>query len=388
MESTHAILDIGDPLYELAWPRAVLTAELDRQLLLASRQTVRNQRWPDQIARLLRTAFRSSVVVDEFYASVTHLGDPFGPPTLTDPAVAWVRQLRAEVQGLPELPVTRRYYTARRGQPAGPADQAEAMRRFVAVVRELDTDGLWAERLGTDCPDGIGDPPEPPNDLFRRLLGRNIVDADGPWPLNEHRVDGWILDDFFDLVEVLHDLASWPGTWDSHNFGGCIGHPGSFSQSCGQAVYRWKVNEVLRGSNLGVVIADAGEDRGRVALAIPATTEAIVEAALERSDSTHASEVAHAIALFRSRNRDVPTLRSAVVTLAGVLEAHRSLLKLDMLTNDENALFDIANNFDLRHRNAKQRTDVDPVFLEWVFGWYLSTVTLVTSLRERQSGSP
>ena len=386
METTNSILDTNDPLYELAWPRAVLTAELDRQLLLASRQTVRNQRWPDQIARLLRISFRSSVVAEEFYASVPHVGDPFDPARVTDLGVAWVRRLRDQIQALPELPVTRRYYTARRGQPVGPADQTEALRRFVAIVHQLDSDGLWAERLGTECPDGIGDPPEAPNDLFRRLLGRNIIDADGPWPLNEHRVDRWVLDDFFDLIEVLHDLASWPGTWDSHDFGGCIGHPGSFSQACGQAVYRWRVNEVLRDSDLGVVIADAGEDRGRVVVAVPAATDAVVVAALELSDSLHTSEVAHAIALFRSRSRDVPTLRSAVVTLAGVLEAHRALLKSEMLTKDESALFDIANNFDLRHRTTKQRTDYDPVFLEWVFGWYLCTITLVASLRERQAG--
>ena len=56
------------------------------------------------------------------------------------------------------------------------------------------------------------------------------------------------------------------------------------------------------------------------------------------------------------------------------------------LAGDKSALFDIANNFDLRHRTAKQRTDYDPVFLEWLFGWYLCTITLVSSLLERQGG--
>ena len=95
------------------------------------------------------------------------------------------------------------------------------------------------------------------------------------------------------------------------------------------------MNEVLRDSDLGVVIADAGEDRGRVVVAVPPGTNAVVEAALDLRDSPNAREVAHAVALFRSRSRDVPTLRSAVVTLAGVLEAHRSLLKSEMLTKDE-----------------------------------------------------
>ncbi|MEK7424783.1 MAG: hypothetical protein AAB131_13210, partial [Actinomycetota bacterium] len=109
MEFTNMILDPSDPLYELSWPRAVVTAELDRQLVLASRQSVRNQRSPDQIARLLRTSFRSSVVADEFYASVPHVGDPFDPARVTDLGVAWVRRLREQIQARPELPVTRRY---------------------------------------------------------------------------------------------------------------------------------------------------------------------------------------------------------------------------------------------------------------------------------------
>lgn len=288
---------------------------------------------------------------------------------------------------MPEFPVARRYYSARRGKPSEPLQQADLFRRFVAIVRELDEQGFWAERFGTDCPDDIGDPPERPNDLLRRLVGRNIIDADGPWPLNEHRVVRWQLDDFYDLVEVLHDLASWPGTWDSHNFGGCVGHPGAFSQPCGQAIFRWRVNEALRESDLGVVIADGGEDRGRVVRTIAPATDAIVEAALTTESADHGAEVAHAVALFRSRDRDVPTLRSAVVALAGVLESQRKVLKTELLSKDEGALFDIANNFDLRHRDAKQRSDYDPVFLEWVFSWYLSTITLVASLAARATGS-
>lgn len=43
--------------------------------------------------------------------------------------------------------------------------------------------------------------------------------------------------------------------------------------------------------------------------------------------------------------------RSAIVTLAGILEERRALLK-DRLGKDEGALFEIANRYDLRHRKA------------------------------------
>lgn len=55
--------------------------------------------------------------------------------------------------------------------------------------------------------------------------------------------------------------------------------------------------------------------------------------------------VQQAIALFRSRTASVEERRSAVTTLAGILEERRSLLKPKFLTKDEGALFTIANQF-------------------------------------------
>ncbi len=33
----------------------------------------------------------------------------------------------------------------------------------------------------------------------------------------------WGEDEFYDLIEVLHDFASWPGEWRHHDYGGCVG---------------------------------------------------------------------------------------------------------------------------------------------------------------------
>jgi hypothetical protein len=41
--------------------------------------------------------------------------------------------------------------------------------------------------------------------------------------------------------------------------------------------------------------------------------------------------------------------RSAAITLAGVLEERRALLKAELLRDDEGALFQIANRFAIRH---------------------------------------
>ena len=69
--------------------------------------------------------------------------------------------------------------------------------------------------------------------------------------------------------------------------------------------------------------------------------------------------------------------------LAHVLERRRSLLKDKLLRSDEGALFRIANEFAIRHENEKQRSDYDPVFLDWVFWWYLATIELTDRLLQQ-----
>jgi predicted DNA-binding ribbon-helix-helix protein len=100
--------------------------------------------------------------------------------------------------------------------------------------------------------------------------------------------------------------------------------------------------------------------------------------------------VAHAVAKFRGRAATREDKRLAVVALIGILEERRQHLKSAGLSKkDDGALFDIANNFDLRHRNIRQHGDYDEAFLEWLFWWYLATVDLTDRLLARQaSGSP
>ena len=78
---------------------------------------------------------------------------------------------------------------------------------------------------------------------------------------------------------------------------------------------------------------------------------------------------------------------SANRALAGVLEARRALLKDVLVTKDESALFEIANKFAIRHQDARQHSDYDPVFLDWVFWWYLATVELTTRVLDSRAAA-
>jgi hypothetical protein len=92
----------------------------------------------------------------------------------------------------------------------------------------------------------------------------------------------------------------------------------------------------------------------------------------------------HAIALSRGRDATEHDKRSAVIALVGILEERRSLIRTEIDRKDEGALFGIANEFAIRHQHRGQRGDYDPVFLDWVFWWYLATIELTDRLLARQ----
>jgi hypothetical protein len=168
-----------------------------------------------------------------------------------------------------------------------------------------------------------------------------------------------------------------------HAYQGCGWHHSAFSLEAGQVLYRWLVNQVLDSSDLGLRLADEGEDAGRlVAVTDPARMELAASMA-RRSDPGTGDVVRHAIALYRGRGATEHDKRSAAVALIGVLEERRKLLEAELLSKDEGALFEIANKFAVRHRRADQRTDYDPAFLDWLFWWYLATIELTDRILAR-----
>lgn len=100
-------------------------------------------------------------------------------------------------------------------------------------------------------------------------------------------------------------------------------------------------------------MAESGEDTGRLIRTSQDDRDELVRRALATPAAPDKSAVEHAIAQFRSRAAGREEKRSAVVALARVLEDRQALLKTELFKSDENALFHIANEFDLRHRDGK-----------------------------------
>lgn len=75
---------------------------------------------------------------------------------------------------------------------------------------------------------------------------------------------------------------------------------------------------------------------------------------IPESDSIEV-EVEHAKQVFAVRGATLEDKRDAVKALAGCLERLKPTISKSMLSADESALFDIANNFHVRHDNRKQK---------------------------------
>lgn len=374
MTESAGLLDPGDSDHQLRWPSKVVAAELERIIHRIQRPPKLVGVSTEHVTRLLQSAFAGESVAEQFEHYVVANFETFGS-TFTSESTEWLIALSLELASWPDPPDPPEFYSQRQ-HPKIAADQGSktTSRRLASTLKTLADEGLFAHTFSLWCPDEDDDEASP-EDVFSDILGHRIDDFS--WPPTEESVMSWTAEDLFDSLEVLDHIASWPGIWRPHDFGGCPGHPDSFSKPLGQALYRWKINGILDESQLSFRISTTGGDIGRIVKVTGESASAVIQHALEAPMGSDASRVDHAIAVFRSRNRTPESLRDAIVNLAGILEHHRSLIKSTLTSNDENDLFNIANNFDLRHHGSNQKGDYDEAFSEWIFQWYLATVTLV-----------
>ncbi len=371
-----------DEDYVLRWPRDLFQQEVSD--LVARRRTMDN--WADRCAFLLSDAFASAAPRDAFLAANTSVSqDPWSNPIPAhlgpDRGLSFMRTLLERADTLPEFSMRKPYYSQRNN--AGATSTPEfptTVREFVRVVNDLDIRGYFEQSFGKDCPDAPSN--IVPGDVIAAEL--NSFDL---WPLSP-AVLGTDQTLLFDVMEVLHDLVAAPQSSRMHAWDNCGLHYGHFSTAIGRRVYRHMVNRVLSRSDLGLVLADEGEDRGRLVTVTDEARTELARAMTKRSDVGTGDDVRHAIALFRARGAGVPEKKSACIALAGVLESRRVLLKAGMLSKDEGLLFSLANSFGIRHQNGQQHDTYDPIFLDFVFWFYLAATELSDRLMARQNANP
>ena len=141
----------------------------------------------------------------------------------------------------------------------------------------------------------------------------------------------------------------------------------------GKEEFREKANAILAEYKTGFELTPEG-----TILAIGTNgLQYILDAEIIPYDEANVdSKVRNAITKWRNRHLSLSEKCEAIRELADVFEWLKKTKNLtSVLDNkDESALFDIANNFSIRHHNPNQKTNYDPaIWYSWMFHFYLAT---------------
>lgn len=315
--AADASFDSAD--YELRWPRELVVRELAR---LRADTDVRQRQ--DRITFLLEEVFLGETPAHDFTVAASRsqvLDDPWGsPPAAPDVHLqdeqGFLDRLLAALPQLREHHEPAPYWPARPGRQHATSSTTTAAQRFAALIRDLHARGYFGRALPPPCVDDH-DPIDESAVLTERL---GIPEL---WPL---RPETWDEDAFFGLVEVFHDLAVRPRERSMHSYDGCGWHCSGFGTDTGRALYRWRINRLLTPAGVGLRLADTGEDTGRLIRTVDGGRTDLIQRVLQPQEPDVAPRIAHAVAQFRGRAATEHDKRSAVLTLAGILEERRELI--------------------------------------------------------------
>ncbi len=212
-------------------------------------------------------------------------------------------------------------------------------------------------------------------EIFIKIRKRNL------WPIDDY-VNDYSEDDLFDIIEFLYEYISKPIDGTYHSWNNCGMHWETFNKSEGQKYFVFKINELLKLYKNNYEITESGEILQKPEKGF----EKIFEADIPTNDSNIKSRIDAAVIKFRRHGASLDDRRQSVRDLADVLEYLRPKLQTLLDQKDESDLFNIANNFGIRHHNEKQKSNYDAsIWLSWMFYFYLSTIHVILRKMNNQS---
>jgi hypothetical protein len=271
----------------------------------------------------------------------------------------------------------RKYYSVRTGKNPGLIHvELDLLKKlFYATYKDFDNKEYFQQAFGKYCVDAGEIPGLVGSDIelyfFKKLRKPDI------WPIYD-KYKNYGEDDIFDVIELLYDLISKPLDGNYHSWNDCGWHYDTFNKEEGRKEFRYEINDFLKDYQDGWELSESGEilSKGDEGL------NNLYKASLPEFDSDNVNDkVKNAILKFRRHKSSIDERKEAVRELADVLEFLRPQVKQELLPKDEGDLFNIANNFGIRHHNLIQKKEYDKaVWLSWIFYIYLSTIHLVTRL--------
>jgi len=257
---------------------------------------------------------------------------------------------------------SRRYYSVRTGKDPGETsfDLEELRELFYSAYTYFDGRGYFEQAVAMMGPD-------PEAYAFLRLRKRGLFPIRPDAPYSEN--------DIFDLIEFLHDHVSKPEFIEDLVF---------YKEDEGQEEFREALNGLLVDYQGGWELSPDGEilSKGETGL------DQLLRAELPPIDQENVNaRVEAAVRKFRNRGSSIEDRGDAVRDLAATLEYLRPQAKAVLTRKDESDLFELANQFGIRHHDQRQKTDYDRnIWLSWAFYYYLATIHATVRLIERETG--
>lgn len=261
------------------------------------------------------------------------------------------------------------YYSQRKGTNpnSNGLPLSDTIDLFARVFAQMQEDGYFHEAFGFECVDAgyiDGKVRDIELEMLLSIRKKNL------WPIHTTS-SRYSEDDLFDVIEFLYQHVSKPIDGTYHDWNNCGMHWATFNQSEGRSEFRSKINSVLSHYKKPFELSSNGE----VLHKPEAGFEPIFDADVPSKDENVVSRVNAAVLRYRRHGATIDDRRQAVRDLADVLEYLRPQVKLFLTSSDDNDLFNIANNFGVRHHNDKQKTTYDAaLWLSWMFYFYLATI--------------
>lgn len=278
----------------------------------------------------------------------------------------------------------RDYYSVRTGKrPGGHAIDLPTLKRlFLSIYSEFEQKGWFQEAFGYNCIDAGFVPGTAGKDL-ENYFGWRLRNFHS-YPIAE-MYGNYSEEILFDTIELLYDHISEPVDGTYHSWGDCGWHYTTFNKSHGQTSFRERINLILKDYKDGFELSEQGE----ILASAEQGMDFLLDAELPKYDEQNIDRiVAASILKFRRHRSSTTERKEAVRALADVLEFLRPKLKHALTKKDETDLFNIANNFAIRHHNVDQKNEYDqPIWLSWIFYFYLATIHAAIRLIKRQDSS-
>ena len=267
----------------------------------------------------------------------------------------------------------RGYFATRRGfVERGPS--LDALKGAVqTTINALTSEGLFQMHLGFECVDAGFVPGDVGNDVAAYAFYHTGVQF---WPLSD-RIEHLAEYELFTALEFFHDHASMPIDPSYHSYAGCGIHVIAGDDDAGQIEFRARVNALLSGYGEGYKLSEQGELWSASPFDVTPEPRPLGDAAVD-------DRVTSAIATFRNHRANSSDRLNAVRELADVLEYLKGTIGTQLPRQDEDRLFEIANQYAIRHHNVRQKTDYDnEIWLPWIFQAYVSAIDVALKLTRR-----